>query len=176
MERYCTTSSYCTDAPHGGGANVLNVTAGMMRAALEPVLLQYKVDAVFAGHVHSYERTHQVGNNIVTSTGEKVTDPDGTTATVYKAATSNGGAGGSAAGVLHFTVGTGGADPDAITSWGKKTEATAYRFCEGDSTCEDSNWGYSRVTANQTTLSVDFVEAVGQGRSAYHDRVRITKD
>jgi hypothetical protein len=28
--------------------------------ALKPLLLKYQVDAVFAGHVHSYERTHQV--------------------------------------------------------------------------------------------------------------------
>jgi len=37
-----------------------------MRATMEPLLYQYKVDICFAGHVHAYERTHPVYNNVTT--------------------------------------------------------------------------------------------------------------
>eukprot|EP00128_Syssomonas_multiformis_P015426 Colp12_sorted_trinity150504_noHs@28995 len=37
-----------------------------MRASMEGLLYQYKVDLVFAGHVHAYERTHRVYNGTLT--------------------------------------------------------------------------------------------------------------
>ena len=38
-----------------------------MQKAIEPVLNQYKVDVVFSGHVHAYERSCQVYNYTCTS-------------------------------------------------------------------------------------------------------------
>lgn len=35
----------------------------LMREQMEPVFLQYKVNAVFVGHVHAYERTYPVAYN-----------------------------------------------------------------------------------------------------------------
>lgn len=37
-----------------------------MRAAMEDLFKAAKVDIVFAGHVHAYERMHNVYNNITT--------------------------------------------------------------------------------------------------------------
>jgi acid phosphatase type 7 len=41
----------------------------LMRRSMESLLYDYGVDIVFSGHVHSYERTHPVYNNIVNPCG-----------------------------------------------------------------------------------------------------------
>ncbi len=45
-----------------------------MRAAMEPLLLQYGVDLVFSGHVHAYERTAPVALNQVPIGGSMTVD------------------------------------------------------------------------------------------------------
>ncbi|KAG6478947.1 hypothetical protein ZIOFF_062395 [Zingiber officinale] len=48
-----------------------------MRVMYEPWLVQHKVDAVFAGHVHAYERSHRISNiayNIVNGKCQPVED------------------------------------------------------------------------------------------------------
>jgi hypothetical protein len=44
---------------------VFQVTARMIKDALEPALLQYGVDLVFSGHEHCYERTYPVADFMV---------------------------------------------------------------------------------------------------------------
>ena len=44
--------------PNGPPPGVLKISPERMRLALEPLLLRYRVDAVFVGHNHNYERTH----------------------------------------------------------------------------------------------------------------------
>ena len=36
-----------------------------MRVALESLLLSFRVNAIYNGHVHAYQRTHYVANNTV---------------------------------------------------------------------------------------------------------------
>jgi UDP-2,3-diacylglucosamine pyrophosphatase LpxH len=36
-----------------------------MQAAIEPLLMRYNVNIVIAGHVHAYERTYPVYQNVV---------------------------------------------------------------------------------------------------------------
>jgi len=40
-------------------------SAIFMKQEMEPLLLEYRVNAVFVGHVHAYERTYPVANNTV---------------------------------------------------------------------------------------------------------------
>lgn len=35
-----------------------------MKAAIEPLLFEYRVNIVIAGHVHAYERTYPVYQNV----------------------------------------------------------------------------------------------------------------
>eukprot|EP00912_Choanoflagellata_sp_UC4_P001889 UC4_evm9s1211 len=69
-----------------------------MRDAMEELLHQHEVDAVFAGHVHNYERTHNV----------------------YKNETSEGAA-------VYITVGDGGNREGPATGWFSKPDWTAFR-------------------------------------------------
>jgi len=50
---------YCSNSDHAGEAED-------MRLSIEPVLNQYKVDIVFNGHVHAYERVTEMYNWVIT--------------------------------------------------------------------------------------------------------------
>ena len=72
---------------------------------------------------------------------------------------------------IHYVVGTGGADPDAVSYWRNMSEDwVAFRAFEDAR--EASNWGWSRVFANGTMLGIDFVDAE---RGAILDVVHITR-
>ena len=43
-----------------------------MRVAIEPILIAAGVNAIFPGHVHSYERTTPVNNNAVVPAGQGI--------------------------------------------------------------------------------------------------------
>ena len=59
-----------------------------MRRALEPILLTAGVNCIFTGHVHAYERSHPVANNVIQPAGK---------------------------GIVHFNIGDAGAS--LYTSW-----------------------------------------------------------
>ncbi|CAD6229630.1 unnamed protein product [Miscanthus lutarioriparius] len=49
-------------APWYNSYNYHYMEGETMRVMYEPWFVKYKVDAVFAGHVHAYERTHRISN------------------------------------------------------------------------------------------------------------------
>ena len=95
-----------------------------MRRAIEPMLLAYRVNAVFVGHVHAYQRTHMVANNTVV-------DPS------------------TGAGIYHFMVGISGKElyqvwrPDNYT-WLATRDATFW----GTSYLWVPNATHARFTVN----------------------------
>ena len=91
---------------------VLTINPERMRAALEPLLLKYRVDATFVGHNHNYERTHAVANLTVVSRGEP--RPGGTGAGAGRVYDRPGAP-------IHWVVGSGGADPNPTSAWKNKS-------------------------------------------------------
>ena len=81
---------------------ILEVNAVRVKDALEPLILEYKIDMFFSGHEHAYERTLPVSNFIV---------PKGITrdTSVFRNPPSP----------VHVMVGTGGGGPD--TKWRSKS-------------------------------------------------------
>ena len=157
---YCTIKvGYCDSGLGASGPlppGVLNVTAEQLRASLEPLFLRFGVDVVLTGHNHNYERTHPVADLKVKSTGRVV---DGVT--VYDRPGAP----------IHYVIGTGGADPDAVSMWrNMTTDWVAFRAFEDAR--EASNWGWSRVFANASILAIDFVDAE---RNAVLDSVHVMR-
>ena len=115
---YLNTYSSSSNSSNNSSSSVLNITGERMRAALEPLLLRYGVDAVFTGHNHNYERTHAVRRLTVASRGraEKGPGPSGDTYTVYDRPGAP----------IHWLVGTGGADPDPIGAWANASSTPSW--------------------------------------------------
>ena len=139
---------------------VLAISPERMRAALEPLLIKYKVDAMFVGHNHNAERTHAVADLSVISRGREQSDTNGNV-TLYEAP----------AAPIHWVVGSGGADP-STAKW-KSPHALPWLATQLYTDArEATNWGYAKVTANKTALNIVFVDAY---RNEERDRVLIAK-
>jgi hypothetical protein len=143
---------------------VLNVTGEALRAALEPLLTMFEVDAVFTGHNHNYERTHAVRNLTVVSRGRRVEDPFGDFFTVYDRPGAP----------LHWVVGTGGADPNPVGSWRNETGCPTWvaRRLYDDAEDEPNNWGWARVRATKEEMAIAFIDST---RNRTLDRVVLRK-
>jgi len=167
---YCTLTS-CNTPPGAEAAStaprppptppgVSAITPERLRCALEPLLLKYKVDAVFVGHNHNYERSHAVANLTVVSRGQPFQG-----GRLYK----------NPQAPIHWVIGSGGADPDSLAQW-KNTSASPIPWLAKqlyDDPRESTNWGWAQVTANHSTLHVQFNDAYRKQRGL--DSVWITK-
>ena len=139
---------------------MLTISPERMRAALEPLLIKYKVDAMFVGHNHNAERTHAVADLTVVSRGRALLGQNGS-GTLYEAPGAP----------LHWVIGTAGADP-STTPWKKPGDLPWLATQLYADAREATNWGYAKVTANKTALDVVFVDAY---RKQQLDRVVISK-
>ncbi|KAJ0402964.1 hypothetical protein P43SY_009221 [Pythium insidiosum] len=111
-------------------ASDLNVSR-LLRQCLEDVLLEHRVDAVFAGHYHAYERTCPVAKEVCrldAATGRSLAP-------------------------VHFMIGSGGAELDDIDYvLDKKTTAWSANH--------QQDYGYGRLHVhNKTHVHFEFVRA-----------------
>ncbi|XP_038875449.1 probable inactive purple acid phosphatase 27 [Benincasa hispida] len=107
-------------------------------AAVEPLLLQNKVDLVLFGHVHNYERTCSVANNICKGMPSK--DIDGIDTYDHNNYTAP----------LHAVIGMAGFTLDQFPTNG----------IESWSLCRVSKFGYLRGHATREKLSFEMVNAI----------------
>ena len=107
----------------------------VFRKHVEPLLLQFAVDAVMVGHQHSYERTCKVRNGTCVKVGEQ----------------------GEAAqhGVVHITAGSAGA---GVEKCGFDITGKHGNF----SVVHSNQWGYLRGHATMHNFTIEFVsDALG---------------
>ena len=175
---YCTLKACNTPASRAGHARrqrrgrgrrgglppppgVLTINPERVRAALEPLLLKYKVDGTFVGHNHNYERTHAVANLALVSRGQA--RPGHVGGRVYDRPGAP----------IHWVVGSGGADPDPTSAWKNKSEVPWLATQLFDDARETTNWGWAKVVANTSCLHVQFMDSYHNNSGL--DEVWITK-
>lgn len=70
-------------------------------------------------------------------------------------------------------VGSGGADPDPTSAWKNKSEVEWVATQLYDDPREKTNWGWTKVVANQSCLNVQFMDSFHKLSGL--DQVWITK-
>ena len=104
-----------------------NRAAGaVLRAALEPLFIAARVDAVVAGHVHCYARSCPVAAKVCASTDAGDDDDD------------DGAGASAAAGITHWTLGTGGRRLSGVDGLHKQPHWVEAALAE---------WGHLRLAA-----------------------------
>ena len=117
------------------------LSAYYMRSTLGELLEQYKVAAVFTGHVHTYERSCPlIGNTLRCAKNDM---------TAYSSSNSNDTNGNTDRGTVHLCVGTGGAHLHKIPRW---------PFFNGWVESFADQYGFGRVhVVNNTHLTWEFI-------------------
>eukprot|EP00753_Platysulcus_tardus_P006958 PLAT14727.2.p2 GENE.PLAT14727.2~~PLAT14727.2.p2 ORF type:complete len:158 (+),score=50.26 PLAT14727.2:38-475(+) len=123
-----------------------------MREILEPMMLKHGVDLVLWGHVHAYERTCGIAN--YTCAAKDSSQP------------------------VHLTVGSAGNVYQPDWQFALRDTAPVYGASSGHhnqpdwSVYRSMNFGYSRITLTQKTLTAEFI---GAQRGEVHDSVTLSK-
>lgn len=137
-----TAGSDCEQSQRVPVPGVYQVTARMVKEALEPLLLQYGVDLVITGHEHCYERTYPVADFVVT-------DWDEHTYVSPKAP-------------VHVMVGTGGSSPDV--DFKPRSAQIAWSAARSDRDGPLNPYGWARVSnPTRDTLNVQYYNSRSNG-------------
>lgn len=119
----------------------------LLRAALEPLLLETGVDAVLAGHVHCYARSCPVAAKVCVGSDDD-NDDDRASSSSSPSLTS---IPNPPTGATHWTLGTGGRKLSGVDGLHKQPHWVESALAE---------WGFLRVTADgAATLAAEFVGA-----------------
>ena len=120
----------------------------VLRAALEPLLLETGVDVVLAGHVHCYARSCPVAAKVCVRSDD---DDDGDRAAASSTPPSFTSIPTPPTGATHWTLGTGGRKLSGVDGLHKQPHWVESALAE---------WGFLRVTADgASTLAAEFVGA-----------------